>query len=86
MDTKVGVRESDMSVFMICFCLVTVAEIHASVLTATRISRGPYPERPGCSRLLHRLQYKLQQARSHHVIENRGSFKKPVSLMDLCDI
>lgn len=41
MDTKVGVRESEMSVFMICFCLVTVAEIHASVLTATWISRDP---------------------------------------------
>lgn len=51
-----GVRDGDVPVFTVCFGLVTAKEIHASILTVNHISRGPDPETPGNSLVLHRLQ------------------------------
>lgn len=56
MQTMLGVHDGDVPLFIVCFGLVTAKEIHASILTANQISRGPDPETPGNSSVLHRPQ------------------------------
>lgn len=51
-----GMWDSNMSILMVCFGLVTITEIHANILTVNQISGGPDPETPGNSSVLHRPQ------------------------------
>ena len=51
-----GVHDGDMSAFMVCFSLVTLNKIHATILTDNQISRGPDPGTPGNSSVLQRPQ------------------------------